>query len=382
MPATVHSLYPTVGDPYLRAVPDTIRTLRTRRGFTLGYLAEQVGKQTPWASKIESGRLSLSGELLSQCAAVLNVPAVLLTEVLAPVSTEGLVFRKYNIPRKVEERLQSEATVRAHVIDRLLTLTQQEKAPSVPEFNVGVLDSGAPGAAWKLREFWSIEGAVTDLAGRMEALGIFITPSPIDVDKVSGLNASSGPDTAPVILLNTRLHADTQRFTLAHELGHLVMDAKSPQLSPKELETRADQFASELLAPYGLIRDDVLALRAGDVRGLLPLQRRWGLHPKAFITSARIHGDLSAETSTIWFRALNGSFKSLVSSAPSSFPVQPRALGDLIALLRDNQWYPEAISQFVNVHTSELIEFTQAARWPFSTHPVAELKMPQRLSVV
>lgn len=350
MVAAVQPLFSGHNRPGIIANPDTVHLLRTRRGFTLAFMAEQVGKQTPWASKIESGKLSLSGELLDSYAAILGVPARKLAQEIPPVMVEGMAFRKNRVPQKTEDKLRSEAAVRTNIVTPLLRLANQREAPLFPQFNVDLLDHGASAAAWKIRERWGVVGPVRNLAGHLEAEGIFLSAMPAEIKKVSAVSAWQAPQSAPHIMLSTAEPNDRQRFTLSHEFGHLVMDHTSHLTDPKQVENRADEFAAELLAPYALIRDDFLQLGTGDVQGLLPLQAQWGLHPAAFVHRARLNGDISKEATSAWYRRLNGPFRALVASTRPNFPVRFSAFADLIRLLKDHGWHPQAIAAQVDYY--------------------------------
>lgn len=58
------------------------------------------------------------------------------------------------------------------------------------------------------------------------------------------------PDTLPCIFLNRSQPADRLRFSLAHELGHLIMH-RVPTL---QMEEEANAFAAAFLAPAKDIR--------------------------------------------------------------------------------------------------------------------------------
>lgn len=79
-------------------------------------------------------------------------------------------------------------------------------------------------------------------------------------DKTSGVQITLGNDVA--IGYNNAQHVHRQRFTVAHEIGHLLMghtsgnkyfDLKSK--NPQEIE--ANQFAAELLMPLKMIKKDL-----------------------------------------------------------------------------------------------------------------------------
>jgi Zn-dependent peptidase ImmA (M78 family) len=91
---------------------------------------------------------------------------------------------------------------------------------------------------------------------------VLIRPLPLDIDGVS-LNLKV-PRKKPLIILNDRRPETRKRFTLAHELGHVlipwhygtIIDNVGAPTSGRdslywELEGEANRFAAELLMPHG-----------------------------------------------------------------------------------------------------------------------------------
>lgn len=90
-----------------------------------------------------------------------------------------------------------------------------------------------------------------------------------------------GRDGSAVIGVNSSDATSRQRFTVAHELGHLLLhedtslhiDERFPiglrtrisGLAVDEREVEANQFAAELLMPLEFVRKDVDFLRGTDV---------------------------------------------------------------------------------------------------------------------
>ena len=83
-------------------------------------------------------------------------------------------------------------------------------------------------------------GAVFGLPIRLEGIDAFALWAHIDEDR-------------PVIVLSSSTEGDRQRFSTAHELGHLVMHRNDARQS-KVLESEADLFAAEFLLPADALR--------------------------------------------------------------------------------------------------------------------------------
>jgi len=116
-------------------------------------------------------------------------------------------------------------------------------------------------------------------------LGAKIRYSPMDNEELSGMIYVKNE--IPIIGVNSLHHPNRQRFTIAHELGHLVLhrevierevhvdtkfsglmrDQKSSD-GYDDIEIEANSFASELLMPSNIINkviDDVIGNQVFDI---------------------------------------------------------------------------------------------------------------------
>jgi Zn-dependent peptidase ImmA (M78 family) len=118
-------------------------------------------------------------------------------------------------------------------------------------------------------------GPIQNLTKALEAAGVVVVHSFLGGSAVDGVTFSA-PGLPPLIVLNQEQPADRMRFTLAHELGHLVMHRGQPT---KEMEDEANLFASAFLMP------------ARDIRGAL---------------NRRIDVRLFAELKPIWRVSMQG----------------------------------------------------------------------------
>ena len=98
----------------------------------------------------------------------------------------------------------------------------------------------------------SLKQPIFDLMNTLENLGIVI----IEIDNINNKfndfdGASEIIDGIPfIILLKNATDGARQRFTIAHELGHMVLNINENQINE---EKACDRFASSLLMPYEAI---------------------------------------------------------------------------------------------------------------------------------
>ena len=133
-----------------------------------------------------------------------------------------------------------------------------------------------------------------------KALGVRVEYNPFD-DELSGMAFLR--DGKPVIGVNANHHPNRQRFTIAHELGHILLHRsrleaavlidKNKNFIPRDaisaegtdpVEVEANAFASELLMPVNLVRQ-VLSESTRDLHDdeyLIALAKRFRVSLAAF----------------------------------------------------------------------------------------------------
>ena len=165
---------------------------------------------------------------------------------------EAVEFRKKTITRRREEA-QVEAQV-LHLLERYLLVEDQLGLRSVEwhsprEAPYPVMRDipEADHAARSLRDHWSLgNDPIPNLMELLEEQGIKVLA--VDSVKIDGLTARArraGKRPIPVIVVNASQCRERQYFTLAHELGHLVMEVAS-HLNDEKV---AHRFAGAFLMP-------------------------------------------------------------------------------------------------------------------------------------
>ncbi|MNT04952.1 hypothetical protein D3C72_1395530 [compost metagenome] len=109
---------------------------------------------------------------------------------------------------------------------------------------------------------------VKNIMSLLESNGIIIYE--IDaIDKFDGVSFVTDKG-FPVIVVNKNFSNDRKRFTLAHELGHLLLHNESyyPVSNYRDKENEANVFASEFLMPELQIKNSLRSLKMSDLGSL------------------------------------------------------------------------------------------------------------------
>jgi Zn-dependent peptidase ImmA (M78 family)/DNA-binding XRE family transcriptional regulator len=166
---------------------------------------------------------------------------------------EGVEFRKKQITSKKEQaQIQAKAL---HLIERYLMVEQILGLPSAEwdkpreaPFPVRQIGDGDRAAQY-LREHWNLGiDPIPNLVELLEERGIkvLVVDSEENIDGLAAQVRRSRGEPVPVIVVRSGVHGERQRFNLAHELGHMVMDVQGDD---KFREKAAHRFAGAFLMP-------------------------------------------------------------------------------------------------------------------------------------
>ncbi|MYF93521.1 MAG: ImmA/IrrE family metallo-endopeptidase [Gemmatimonadetes bacterium] len=238
-----------------------LKVARAASGMSLRVLEEKIGRVVTAQAigKYERGEAMPGSKALIALARALDVSEdyLLADEDLV---LEGVEFRKKKIAaRKAEARVKAKLLrdlERYLVVEELLGLPSVNwDRPRQAPYPVAIDVLEADRAARNLRSAWRLgTDPIPNLVELLEERGIKVLM--IDVDDIDGLIARvsrRGCPATPVVVVNPSHTGERQRFTIAHELGHLVLDV-SPKL--KE-EDAAYRFAGAFLMPAEVLWSEI-----------------------------------------------------------------------------------------------------------------------------
>ena len=179
------------------------------------------------------------------------------------------------------ERIFARAEVRRVCITLMLDavrLTPKQPAPPLLEPQAA---QGPSNIASAIRHLWAMaRGPVADVTRVLEAAGIIVVPFDFGTDLLFGFSERTYDSLPPLIFVNSRQPKDRLRFTLAHELGHIVMH----QLPYPAMEEEANEFAAEFLMPLEDIKPDFYGV---SLDHFLMLKGKWRASVASLIRAAR-----------------------------------------------------------------------------------------------
>lgn len=157
-------------------------------------------------------------------------------------------------------------------------------------------------------------------------------------DKFDGL-ATYVNNKYPVIIVNGDFPVERKRFTLLHELGHLLLNL--PDCEIKEEENFCNKFASEFLLPKNIVINEFGGKREGiTLTELISTQKKYGISIPAIIYRLVDAKILSKERQKQFYKKLNfnPSFKKEVNHSRFKTPENSNRYERLVyrALAQEN----------------------------------------------
>ncbi|MGB3763310.1 MAG: XRE family transcriptional regulator [Ornithinimicrobium sp.] len=277
-----------------RFEPARLTQARARRGLTKTDLASFVGVSAAAIGQYEAGVNSPRPEVLDRLVEALEVrPGFFgVGRPLARIDTVHAHFRSLRSAR-VSDRQKALATA-TFVWEVTFALERYVKLPEadLPSFPAGTTPAEAAAA---LRRHWDLpDGPVKHLVATAESRGIVVAVRPLrEIDAVDAFSAVIVD--RPIIITTPRRSENVfrHRFSIAHEIGHLLLHDDSGEHSAA-VEKEADEFAAALLTPAAAM-DTALPQRL-NLAALDRLGRTWGVSPKSLVRRMSERG-LTTESS-------------------------------------------------------------------------------------
>jgi Zn-dependent peptidase ImmA (M78 family)/DNA-binding XRE family transcriptional regulator len=275
-------------------IGERIKQARKAAGLSLRALADRAEITAMAISKYETGKSTPSSKVLLSLAKALDVR----TEYFfRPVKVElqEVEYRKHSrLPVKVLRQIEGDVVEQ---IERFIELeqflpngpVQAFKLPDNLRATVSTLDE-IEDVAVELREAWGLGvDPIPVLTDMLEERGIKVFQSPAIPGDFDGMAAKV--DGIPVIVVSGNAPGDRQRFTMTHELGHLVLGGRLA--TGLDDEAASNRFAGAFLALASEVRKELGEQRNWlEPQELAALKKAYGLSMQAWMHRAKDLGIL------------------------------------------------------------------------------------------
>jgi Zn-dependent peptidase ImmA (M78 family)/transcriptional regulator with XRE-family HTH domain len=333
-----------------------LRLARQRLGLTQKAAAVQLGVLQNVLSRFENDVAQPDTALLMKASQVYRVPRDFFDSrdpvYGPPVSVHTMTRGKADVTARELDVITAELNIRVAHLSRFLDGVDFTPTAQVPRLDIEQYGSPERIAA-TVRAHWGIpSGPIGNLMQWVERAGVVVGLSKFGGASVSGVTFRV-PGKPPIILLNALHPADRMRFTLAHELGHLVMHA----FPTATMEEEANDFASALLMPAAEIR---AAFRGRKItlQLLASLKPEWKIAMQALLMRASQLKLLSDNQARYLWQQISAKGWRLREPADVDFaPETPRVLVSIVAShLTDLGYKLEDLTKLLRIYEGEFLE--------------------------
>lgn len=227
---------------------------RKKGGFSLRKLSESTGGviSHEMIRQLENGSRVPEEETLAKLCQALGVSRDYL------ISARRITLGEVEFRKKAKTTSADRAAIRTELlelleryleIEQLLELDELWQLPSLVTRGEDK-DVYAESMAIALRKHWKLGlEPIHDFTKLLEEKGlkVFIPETSLDISGLTCEVQRSDGDPLFAIVVNREHSLERRRFSMAHELGHRVLDCEG--LTPKESEHLCNRFAAAFLVP-------------------------------------------------------------------------------------------------------------------------------------
>jgi Zn-dependent peptidase ImmA (M78 family)/DNA-binding XRE family transcriptional regulator len=270
-----------------------IRQARELAQLTQAELAGEVGTTQPIIAQIESGRMKPDNELAGALATRLGVPVSFFSRDDPPDFPPGTLLFRSHVTMLASERdkIQRLGQLEFELSMGLTKQVRNKVALRLPQLSDEPTDIVTAAELTRSALGLSLGVPIPHLVKAVEVSGAIVLALPARFKTCDAFSLWVTVSTTqanvavrrPLIVLSGEAPGDRLRFSLAHELGHLVMH-QAIKGTVREYEDEADRFASELLLPAAAMREQLVP--PITLTTLAQMKPIWGVSIQAFIRRA------------------------------------------------------------------------------------------------
>ena len=317
--------------------PDTIANVnpqmvilgRQARGLTQTELAEQMGVAQSTVSKIEAGVVQPTGIELTALSSALDVPPRFFSQdrlIPGPGLSELFHRKRQKLGAKALHRIHAQAAIRLlNIQDLLRSWPKEDEEEGIPKMPIDQYEDDPEKIARTIRALWQIPpGPIFNVTEVVERSGGIVIVCKFETQQIDAFSRR-WDDVPPSFFMNAALLPDRWRWTLAHELGHMVMhiSVPEPDKTDRQIEDEADRFAGEFLAPAYELKPQLWGLTFTKLAGL---KRYWKISMQSILMRARHLGVLGESQFRAMFIQLSKAGYRLREPAELDPPSEPPQL--------------------------------------------------------
>lgn len=341
----------------MEANGDMLRLARQRKGFQQTEAASRLGVSQPLLSRYENKLNRAPEDFLVLASQVYEVRQSFFYQnepiYGAPVSVHPMTRKRADVSARELDSVVAELNIRVMHLRKFLEAVDVGTGAALPRLDVE--EYGEPeDIAGMVRTHWGLpRGPLPNLTTLAERSGIIVAHSMMSNVDVSGVTFAP-PGVPALIVLKADHPADRLRFTLAHEIGHLVMH----RFPTAKMEEEANRFASALLMPADDIRQYFMGRRI-DLALLAAMKPEWRVAMQAILMRAKHLGMIERNQEEYLWKQIGIRRMRLREPPELDFEVEkPSVMPNLFKVFQNALKYtPADVAQLLHLHETDLQSF-------------------------
>lgn len=225
---------------------------RESRGISQGQLADAIDMSATNLCKIERADIGIAQDKLERIAEITNYPLQFFYRPGDVVPENHIYRRRVVVAQKLLTPVHAQANIIRLQVQQLEPLLQLPswQWPTPPS---EALTSPVALASW-LRDYWQVpQGPIAHLVRLLEHQGIVLATFNFGTPRIDSRSITTQQQ-RPIIIINSSLPGCRQRFSIAYELGLLLLQHYGMASPTDDIGHEANIFAAALLLPEADIK--------------------------------------------------------------------------------------------------------------------------------
>lgn len=327
---------------------------RESRAISQSELAKKIGFSQGKLSKIENGLISITQDDLNKISDALSYPHNFFQreEKIYGVGLSEFFHRKKQaVPQKTLSTIYAKLELRRIEIQTLLKSVELDE-PKFFHMDPEKYDGDIEKIAQTVRAALSIpNGPIQNVVDILEDAGAIVVPFDYEGANIDAI-CLSNPGVPPLIFTNFDRPMDRVRFTLCHELGHIIMHRRPPS-EDVDIEDQADRFGSEFLMPKKEISH---YLSGVNIQKLAALKPYWKVSMNALLKKAVDLNKITERQSRyLWTQMSKAGYRVKEPTELDLSYEKPTMLEEIMEIYQtDLRYTPRDLSSLTSLNESEL----------------------------
>jgi len=343
--------------------PQMLTLARQSRGLSQREFAELLSVSPGWLSKVEAGLKEIPYGQLLRIAELLDYPVSFFQNgqrIYGPGINQLFHRSRYKVSTKVADKNQALMEIRRLNLVSLLVGVDIGDI-EVPTYDLIQFDGSVQDIARAARAAWGLpKGPVMNVVKVIEEARGIVIPMAFESNLIDAVSYWP-PKMPPLFFIDLHYPMDRVRFSLAHELGHIVMHQDNPN---RYMEVQANDFAAEFLMPEQDIRPYLIDVSLEKLAALKPY---WKVSMAALLKRAKdINTITPRHAKTLWIEMGKAGYRAR-EPVELDIPIErPKLLEEIIGIYSNEMDYSLSdLAKLFNLHEHEVCHIYFGA--PLST---------------